>query len=306
MISLADLHCDTLFECFTRGTDLSDSGLHINLEYQQCFENFIQTYAHFIPEKTEDKWSYLNTFITNSLDLLAVANIPVFKCSEDLKNRNLAVLSVEGGDIFDDKECIPLRALQLKEWGINFFSLIYNQTNSLGCGAHSKDDFGLTELGREVLFYLEQQNIMVDVSHASLKSTEDILQISQKPVCATHSNAFALTPNARNLNDLHLKKIAESGGLIGLNLYPPFLSLQSCDVFDIMQHIKHMVNLCGERHIVFGCDFDGVDQLPKGINNVSSMEKLYSIMKKNGFNTRILDQIFFTNTYDFLNANFRR
>lgn len=306
MTAFADLHCDTLYECFVRDIDLSDPSLHIHSAALNGFERFIQTFAHFIPENTPEKWEYLKQFIQNSYSLLEKAEIDIFDTAADLIRTRLAVLSVEGGDLFESVVQAEERIRWLRNKGICFFSMIYNHTNRLGCGARSSVDNGLTKLGSEVLQLLEQNGIVPDVSHASYQSTEDILNLACGPVCATHSNAFALTAHPRNLSNEHLKRIALSGGLVGINFYPAFLSLQSAQVSDIIRHIKYLTDRCGEAHVAFGCDFDGVGRLPAGIQNVTSLEQLYFKMKQSGFCASVLDKLFFDNINEFLNANFRR
>lgn len=306
MISLADLHCDTLYRCYTEHTDLNDKRLHINLSNAAGFDRLTQTFAHYLPEMQENKWEFLNNMLSNSKSLLLRANILIFQTCDDLKNNRCAVLSVEGGDLFDDVYQAEQRVLKLKEQGIVLFSMIYNHTNRLGCGALSADDTGLTLLGRQVLQLLENSNIILDVSHASYRSTDEILSLSKTPVCATHSNAYTLMPHPRNLRDEHLRKIAQKGGVIGINLYPAFLAKSAADRNDIYRHIAYICDKCGEDAIAFGCDFDGVDMLPRGIKNISSMEQLYFEMRRLGYSERLLDKLFYNNYCEFLKANIRR
>ena len=306
MISLADLHCDTLYKCFINGLEPDDKALHINTRHIRNLRRYIQVFAHYIPEQTENKWDFFVSFLKNSRAILEKANISVFNSSNDLKEPYLAVFSVEGGDLFADiyeaQERIPF----MRQCGISLYSMIYNGANALGSGCAVEDDRGLTDLGKEVVSLLEQNQIILDVSHASFRSTQDILNCAKRPVCATHSNAAALTKHRRNLCDDHLRAIADSGGLVGVNFYPPFLSQRSTDVSDICRHIDYMIDLCGENAVSFGCDFDGVDVLPKGIDDLSSLEYLYREMSRLGYNGTILDKLFFDNILVFIKENFGR
>lgn len=306
MISLADLHCDTLFRCFENGVDLNAADLHINKQHMCTYKRYIQVFAHYIPEQVPEKWDYFKAFLHNSRNVLEKAEIPIFKTNENLIQKRLAILSVEGGDLFNSVKQAEDRISFLSDHGITFFSMIYNQRNALGCGCATKMDTGLTNLGKEIVSVLERNNIILDVSHASYKSTEDILNLSTRPVCATHSNAQTLTAHRRNLNDVQLRAIANSGGLVGVNLYPPFLSTYTANISDICRHIDYLVSVCGENHVVFGCDFDGVDQLPVDIENLASLERVYFRMKQLGYREKQLDKIFFDNIFEFLNDNFRR
>lgn len=305
MISFADLHCDTLSECYLKNKSLEDKALHINLSSASQFERYIQVFAHFIPERQADKWAWFNDFLQNSKLLLKRAEIPIFHSAQDLEQKRIAVLSVEGGDLFENLQQGEERIPYLRDEGISFFSLIYNQTNRFGCGAASKADGGLTELGKSTVPLLEENGIIIDVSHASRQSTEDILDIARRPVCATHSNAFALCNHLRNLTDRHLRRIADSGGLVGINLYPPFLS-DNAQRSDIYRHISYVLDICGQDALCFGCDFDGVDCLPDGVHNLSTIEVLFYEMKQLGYPETLLEKIFYNNIMAFLNANFRR
>lgn len=304
MLSFADLHCDTLLSCYENQTDLSCQALHINEQYFQNFERYIQVFAHFIPEETLQKWEFFQSFLEYSHKALEKAKLPILKETADLKHRRLAVLSVEGGDFFENETHILPRISFLKENDIAFFSLIYNHKNALGCGCADKIDTGLTPLGKKVLKALERAGIIPDVSHASFESTKKILELSSGPVCATHSNAFDLTPHRRNLCKAHLRAIAQSGGLVGINLYSPFLSEAAANIDDIFRHVDYLINSCGENAVVFGCDFDGVDKLPQGICNLSSMEAVCSEFKRRGYSQSVIEKIFYKNVYEFLKENF--
>lgn len=304
MLSFADLHCDTLLSCYENQTDLSYQTLHINGQYFQNFERYIQVFAHFIPEETPHKWDFFQSFLKNSFKVLEKSKLPIMVNAADLKQRHLALLSVEGGDFFENETQILPRVSFLKENNIAFFSLIYNHKNALGCGCADKIDTGLTPLGKKVLKALEEKGIIPDVSHASFKSTKEILELSSGPVCATHSNAFDLTPHRRNLCKEHLHAIAQSGGLVGVNLYPPFLSARTASVDDIFRHVDYLINCCGENAVVFGCDFDGVDKLPQGIYNLSSIESVYLEFERRGYSQSVIEKLFYKNVYEFLKENF--
>lgn len=306
MISFADLHCDTLYECFCKKVDLTDRTLHIHWDVMNGFKRYIQVFAHYIPEAQPNKWDFLLEFLENSEQILHKQGIALFNHSMKAESKICALLSIEGGDLFSNEEQAEQRIEYLANRGISLFSLIYNHTNPLGCGAHSTIDTGLTTLGAHVVHTLEEHGIFPDVSHASVRSTEDILDIAKGPVCATHSNAFAITPHARNLSDRHLKRIALTDGLIGVNLYPPFLSNRRATIEDVLDHIKYLVNICGCDHVAFGCDFDGIDCTPNEIENISSMELLYKKMKKSGFGEELLEKLFYKNIYEFLKTYYRR
>ncbi len=305
MISLAELHSDTLYRCFENNWDLDNRHLHVSLSSFDHFLRFHPTFAHYIPEKQADKWDYLKRFLENSHRLLAKHHIPMFRNSKDLQNDNCVILSVEGGDIFSHESLLEEQIDFLNYSAIRIFSMIYNHDNILGCGAKTEYDSGLTSLGCDVVRCLENNKIIPDISHASAQSAKDILSVAKGPVFATHSNVYSLLPHERNLTDEALKAIAWSGGLIGVNFYPPFLSKNAADISDIIRHLSYLIDFCGEDHVCFGCDFDGVDTLPRGIKNVGSLNDLYENMLQQNFSESILEKIFYQNISNFMKMYWR-
>ena len=132
-------------------------------------------------------------------------------------------------------------------------SVTWNDDNDLGCGCKSKNDIGLTELGVEYVKKANEMGIVLDVSHLSEKSFWQVVNITNKPVVASHSNVYELCNNSRNLKDEQIKAIAKSGGIIGICYYSEFLnSSRKADVKDIVEHIKYIKNLVGIDYIGFG------------------------------------------------------
>lgn len=105
--------------------------------------------------------------------------------------------------------------------------------------------------------------------------------------------------NKRNLTDEQFKAIVERGGIVGINLYPPFLSGHIFAGFDdILRHIYHFLELGGEDTLAFGADFDGA-YMDKKWNGVQFMPKLYDYLGEHGIDEDILDKIFFENAFNF-------
>ncbi len=301
MTSFADLHCDTLFECFVRHKDFSCQ-THINAVNARVFSNYLQTFAFFVPEKTKQKKDFLFDFIEFGGKVLRQNGFSPDIIDETAPCR--AILAVENCDVFtDENEAGPvLDALYQK--GVRILSLVYNNGNSLGSGAMSVTDTGLTPLGRTVVSAAEERGMTLDVSHASRNTTRDILDICAGPVLATHSNARSLCDSPRNLPDDQIRRVAESGGLIGINLYPPFLKEREADAGDIIRHMNFMISVAGEDHIAFGCDFDGVDILPSGITDLGSLLLIRDACLRGGMPEETVEKIFFGNVNRFVKQRF--
>lgn len=300
MSFFADLHCDTLFEGYVSGRDLNCQ-THINTGNIEGFSKYLQTFAFFVPEKTERKKEFLFDFIEYGRAFLR-QNGFVFDFAESAPRQ--AVLAVENCDVFaDERDVIPTLDA-LCSVGIRIFSLVYNHDNPLGSGALSAEDNGLTALGKNVLLQAEKRGLIPDVSHASYRTTEDVLSVCRGPVLATHSNARGICDHPRNLSDEHIRRIADSGGLIGVNLYPPFLRGDTAEIEDVFRHIKHILSLAGEDHIAFGCDFDGVEKLPHGICDLGSVRALREAAESYGIPEDTANKIFYGNVSRFMREHF--
>ena len=124
--------------------------------------------------------------------------------------------------------------------------------------------------------------ILIDVSHLSEKSFWDVIKISSSPIIATHSNAYEICNNPRNLKDEQIKAIAKSGGIIGICYYNEFLVKENsdenskADITDIVRQIKYIKNLVGIQYIGLGSDFDGMDydKTAKWVKNITKIKNI--------------------------------
>ena len=119
------------------------------------------------------------------------------------------------------------------------------------------------------------------------------------PLLASHSNSRALCGCTRNLTDDQLRALAQTGGTVGLNLYPPFLGGRA-DFDTLRAHLEHMLTLCGEDHVALGGDLDGCDELARGFTDVSSWASFYAYLQAAGYPADLLDRIFFRNLLQLL------
>lgn len=173
--------------------------------------------------------------------------------------------------------------------GARYLSVTWNESNAFGCGAGTSG-CGLTPVGRELIRNAEACGLLIDTSHASEPLFWDIIAISNRPVIATHSNARALLNHARNLDDLQLLAIAESGGVVGLNFYAGFLTQRRpATVADVVAHAEHMRAVFGVDHLAFGSDFDGADRFPRGLSGPADLPRLAQALAAAGWNQTAID-----------------
>ena len=138
--------------------------------------------------------------------------------------------------------------------GVRVIQLTYNPANPLGDGSMAPGNRGLTAFGREVVARLNQQRIMVDLSHSGEHTCLDAIAASKAPISINHTGCRALTDLPRNKTDAELRGVAEKGGFVGI-FFMPFLNLSGhAHAEDVVAHIDHAVGVCGEDHVGIGTD----------------------------------------------------
>lgn len=307
----ADMHCDTATELFTKNEGLLENSLHISLEKAKQAENYCQVFAFWTPDdlKGEERYqnfiNVYNNFIIEvnkySEKIIICNNFTEINSAIDNK-KTAAILAVEGAGIIGDN---LERIAQLKKMGIRFITLTWNATNELGDGILVEKPAGLTEFGKKAIQKMEEENIIVDVSHLSEVGFWQICEIANKPFVATHSNAKAICSHVRNLTNEQALAIKGANGLVGINLCPAFLNNEEekADIKDIIKHIEHYLSLNLHNNICFGADFDGISSLPIGINNISNIEKIQNEMSILNYSDELIEKIFYDNFMNFCKEN---
>lgn len=161
---------------------------------------------------------------------------------------------------------------------------------------HGDSEKGLTRRGREFVEEMEALGMIVDVSHLSDKGFYDVADMARKPFVASHSNARAVCPCARNLTDDMIRRLAEKGGVMGLNYCADFLRQPVAGagnpgtVADIVRHAKHIVAIGGMECLGLGSDFDGIDTHEE-LSDAGNMPLLAETLLAGGFTGSQVDRI---------------
>ena len=139
---------------------------------------------------------------------------------------------------------------------VAYISLTWDGENRYGGGVGS--NVGLKEDGKELLRWMNEHHIPVDLSHASDFLMDDLFNWIEKknmqiPVLASHSNFRSVTYKERNLADDFAKEIIRRKGVIGLNFFSPFSGANSYR--DLIAHIEHAIDLHAEKTLSLGADF---------------------------------------------------
>ncbi len=151
--------------------------------------------------------------------------------------------------------------------GVRIMQITYNYRNFLGDGCLETEDAGLSVLGRDAVRLMNALGIAIDLSHVGERTSFDAIEISSKPVLATHADARALVDLPRNKSDAMLKAIAGTGGVIGASVYGPMLwdgdTARRPTVDDFVRHLEHIVEVAGIEHVGFGTDLPAAKDLTK-------------------------------------------
>ena len=166
-------------------------------------------------------------------------------------------LGIEGAHALDGKlENIDI----LFDAGFRMMSPTHFFDNDIAGSAHGVEKYGLTEKGKEMIRRMEAKKMLVDVSHASPKTIDDILAMATKPVVVSHSGVKGTCDNQRNLSDDQLKAIAKTGGIVGIGFWDTAVCGE--DAKSIAKAIRYAADIIGADHIALGSDFDGSVKVP--------------------------------------------
>ena len=140
--------------------------------------------------------------------------------------------------------------------------------------------------------------ILIDVSHISDEAFWDIMDVTQGPVIASHSNSRAVHNSTRNLTDDMFRAICQTGGVAGFNQYASFVG-EDPDLDKVCDHFFHFLELDPDgKHIALGGDLDGCDALPKGFDGVQDYPALAQKLLDRGMTEQMVMDIFWNNPLD--------
>src|SRR6516225_867249 len=200
--------------------------------------------------------------------------------------------------------------------GVRYMTLTHNANVSWADSATDEPQAGgLTAFGRDVVLQMQRIGILVDLSHVSVSTMNDALDLAQAPVIFSHSSARALTDSLRNVPDEVLERLRANGGVCMVTFVPAFVSQECADWFaglkeftaskgldvrsftdirsvepewtaahpaphatlsQVADHIEHVRSVAGIEHVGIGGDFDGTTEVTKGLEDVSTYPALFA------------------------------
>ncbi len=304
-----DLHCDTAFallgDDFCRAGSLRENDLHIDLNraaklpgYAQCFACFTTSNGADTSERLsidpvqlfERELATFHRELERNSDKIQQAFT-----AKDIEN-NLAkgimsgILTIEGPAGFGYD---PALLEDLYKVGFRITTLGWNEKNILA-GSHVTGG-GLTDLGKEYVKEAQRLGMIIDVSHISDEAFWDIMNITDAPIIASHSNSRTVHNVSRNITDEMFSAICNTGGVVGINLYAPFVG-DSADIDAVCNHIFHFISIDHHgKHIALGGDLDGGYPLPDGFFGIQDYPKVAEKLIERGLDTQTVKNIFWNN-----------
>lgn len=306
-MKIIDMHCDTISALLDNGGRLQKNTLHVDISRMAKYDAYVQFFAAFTaPEYIKSGKKRCFDIIDKFKCEMQNENTVFCKSSADMdiaisQNKVSAFLSVEGADFIRSADDV----YELYDMGVRCMNLTWNYSNALASGVLDDNaDYGLTPLGRDVVRTMNRLGMIVDVSHLSDRAFFDVANVCEKPFIASHSDLRSVCGNPRNLTDEQFKIICESGGGVGVNLYPQFLNASGkAGTDDIIRHIDGFLRLGGENHIGLGCDFDGVDYLPDKINSCADLKVVLFENLNHSIDKTVISKIFYGNFSCILHEN---
>ena len=237
------------------------------------------------------------------------------------RHRIGSLIGLEGGHAIENS-LGALRAYY--DLGARYMTLTHSVTLDWADAAGSEARHGgLTRFGEEVVKEMNRLGMLVDLSHVTEETMEDALRVSEAPVIFSHSSARALCDVPRNVPDSLLKQLPKNGGVVMVTFVPGFVSMEvyrayrareeamkkevgeikdpaerrrlereyrlahplpKATLSQVADHVDHIRKIAGPDHVGIGSDFDGIDEGPEGLEDVSKFPNLFAELLRRGWN----------------------
>tara|TARA_B100000965_G_scaffold222918_1_gene186547 strand:- start:3467 stop:4438 length:972 start_codon:yes stop_codon:yes gene_type:complete len=308
-------YCNWSREVFQINREAGLDAVHVTVVYHEDYDEFI---------KKIKEWD--QHFKENS-DLIFLGKD--FKDIEKAKAENKTAV------FFGFQNCSPIEddinlVEKVHRHGCRFMQLTYNNQSLLATGCYEKNDSGITNFGKEVIKEMNRVGIVIDMSHSAEKSTLDAIDISEKPIAITHANPSFWYNANRNKSSELLKKLSESGGMLGLSLYPHHLKNNTnCTLESFCEMVAKTADIMDVKNLGIGSDLclnqpdsvvewmrngtwsksknygegsknrSGFPKQPDWFTDARGFKNLHTGLKKVGFNEIEINNILGNNWFNF-------
>ncbi|MEX2581892.1 MAG: dipeptidase [Gemmatimonadota bacterium] len=221
--------------------------------------------------------------------------------------RIASVMGMEGGHVIENS-LGALRAFY--DLGARYMTLTHSANTDWADAATALPEHdGLTAFGEAVVREMNWLGMLVDLSHVAPATMHDALDVTEAPVIFSHSSARAVTDVPRNVPDEVLRRIPENGGVVMVTFVPGFVSREIAEwerlpesarsgsrppaatIDDVILHIEHVREVAGVDHIGIGADYDGINEVPVGLEDVSSYPTLFAELSRRGWSDEELRKL---------------
>ena len=233
-------YCNWSKEIFESNREAGLDAIHVTIAYHEDYDevqkNFEEWKGYFAtyPELIFQGRSYLDI--------------------EKAHNENKTAV------FFGFQNCSPIEddiklVESVHQMGAVFMQLTYNNQSLLATGCYEENDSGVTRMGKEVIKEMNRVGVIIDMSHSADKSTFDAINLSEKPIAITHANPLFWHKAKRNKPNDILKALGESGGMLGLSLYPHhLLDGTNCTLDSFCQMVAKTAEIIGTKNLGIGSD----------------------------------------------------
>ncbi|XP_011336001.1 dipeptidase 1 isoform X2 [Ooceraea biroi] len=188
-----------------------------------------------------------------------------------------SMIAVEGGHSLDSSLAILRLYYDL---GVRYVTLTHT-CNTPWADASTVNDgyvYNLTEFGQTIIHEMNRIGMLIDLSHVSHNVMKEVLAVTRAPIMFSHSSAFGVCGNYRNVPDDVLHAVKKNNGIVMVNFYSVFVNCntsRNATMQDVVDHINYIRNLIGVDHVGIGGDYDGVNSMPEGLEDVSKYPDLF-------------------------------
>ena len=233
-------YCNWNEEIFKINNEAKLDAVHVTIAYHEDYDEV---------QKNVETWKeYFNSFS----NLISHGNS--YKDIDKAHKENKTAV------FFGFQNCSPIEddihlVQSVRDIGAVFMQLTYNNQSLLATGCYENVDSGVTRMGREVIKEMNRVGIVVDMSHSAEQSTLDAIDISEYPIAITHANPFSWHESKRNKSDQIIKALNNSGGMIGLSMYPHHLKDgTNCTIESFCKMVAQTAELINVNQIGIGSD----------------------------------------------------
>jgi membrane dipeptidase len=260
-----DTHMDTLQRVLVRGADLGQRSANGQADLPRFKEGGIDAqffsvwpdpiYApHHAARRTLQLIDAMYGVLSKYPDRIELARNAADVERIVASGKLVALMGIEGGHAIQNDLALLRMFHRL---GVTYMTLTHTNTNDWADSSTDTSRWhGLNDFGRQVVREMNRIGMIVDVSHVSEETVKDVLEVTTRPVIASHSSCFALSDHPRNLSDDALRAISRNGGVVGINFYPEFLDQNYRDRMKAMR--KDVVAEINEPHQVPPAKLDGL------------------------------------------------